>query len=171
MYCKKCGKFITYDALVCNECAEEMLKNEQGLTKNEQTYIEKPQTQTVQRGNIMEGFGKALASVIIPIVSIFCGIFAFIMGAAAYASRNGNYWLFQVGQSILFVLIIVCVVAIVLGAQSISLSNRLASEGKRRPIPTMVCGIEGLVSAIMVTIVLSIYLILLCAMPYMPTGG
>ena len=36
MYCRRCGKFINNDASVCNECVEEMLKNEQKATVTEQ---------------------------------------------------------------------------------------------------------------------------------------
>ena len=168
MYCKKCGKFINSDASVCNECAEEMLRKEQGSTKTEQTYTAKPQTQTVQRGNIMEGFGKALAAAIIPEVAAIVGMIGFVVGASGLHKATGIY---SVGAFVMFVSIALCVVAIVFGAKSISLANGLARDGYKRPIATMICGIVGLVSAILVAFMLALYLIILGAMPYMPTGG
>ena len=168
MYCKKCGKFITSDAVLCNECTEEMLKNEQGFTKTEQTYTAKPQTQTVQKGSSMQGFGKALAAAIIPEVAAAVGMIGFIVGVSGLPKATGIY---SVGAFVMFVSIALCVVAIVFGAKSISLANSLARDGYKRPIATMVCGIVGLAAAILVAFMLALYLIVLGAMPYMPTGG
>ena len=36
MYCRRCGKFINGNATVCNECVEEMLKNEHSPTEEVQ---------------------------------------------------------------------------------------------------------------------------------------
>ena len=43
MYCRRCGKFIDYDAEVCKECVEEMLKNETKQTKIEPEVIVEPE--------------------------------------------------------------------------------------------------------------------------------
>ena len=164
MYCKKCGKFITSDAVLCNECTEEMLKTEQPSANKTQTYTAKPQTQTVQKGSRMQGFGKALIAAIIPEVAVIVGIIGFLLGGVGMAE---GVWMQVTGIVLLFIAIAMCVLAIVFGAKSISLANSLARDGYKRPIATMVCGIVGLAAAILVAFVLFIYLMMLISIPYM----
>ena len=91
MYCRKCGKWIDYEAEICTDCqqTEELFKveNEQPAqpAQNEQyqyffgnnaqqPYAQQPYAQPVQsqdKGSRMEGFGFALAGTII-------GFFAFL---------------------------------------------------------------------------------------------
>ena len=62
MYCKKCGKEIDYEAEVCNECAEVAVVDEVA-----------PADAAVVSGskNMMAGFGKALTSLLLPIIGMF----------------------------------------------------------------------------------------------------
>ena len=83
MNCKKCGKEIDYEAEVCNECATAEVNVEEVATEEAVAAV------TINDGVAaknpkMIGFGKALTSLILPIVgAILIGIVSGLLAVAA----------------------------------------------------------------------------------------
>lgn len=126
MYCKKCGKYIDYNASLCHEC------------QDAEILFSKPQTMEtpVYKGSRMDGFGPALTATIL---SFFGFVFSYAAFMFIEMSASG-------AKLIILVLLALGlgIPAIVLGAKSISLFKENSSAGMVKPIPTLILGIVGL---------------------------
>ncbi len=181
MFCNKCGKFIDYDSIVCNECAQQYYKNNVSSSTN--TYYhandtcgldsnkvesEKVQTYNVEQVPItpiqnqpnsrMLGFGKALISAILPeialILSSVC-IFSF----ALTIQTNSSYIRIPMSMLMISGAFAVNIVAMVLSSQSILLVRKTVANGGVRPVATQILGIVGRVTSIITMVVLGLFLI------------
>ena len=141
-YCTKCGKYIDYDATICNECkqAEEQAKKEVaqdfGFEQSEFTntnYSNSYSNSTTftndtvnatpvpaQQGSIMTGFGKALTAVILATVASL-----FLSFLTEFTDVDVAYILaaFTIGLSI---------PSLILGIQSIKCFLREKAKGNNQ---------------------------------------
>lgn len=166
MYCTKCGKYIDYDALVCNECKqaeqeanaqvqqdfgfeqpvndfsqpylhEESFEDNNASTFNQQAGVETPVAPiTTQPTNQQAG------SVMTGFGKALTGaIFAFI--ATIFLSIASS-----VDADALIICCVFCIAtcipAIILGAQSMKCFFRENAKGNKKPIPALVLGIYAL---------------------------
>ena len=163
MYCRRCGKFINNDASVCNECVEEMLKNEQKATVTEKKQDEqKVQVLTVvsdatevapvqqviyQRSSSPKkenvGLTRAIWSVVLPVVAFLVFIFIAMRLSDVDVTAEYNY-ASSIAVSIIIFAFPECILGVIFGAKSIVTSNRIAKQTGVRPKATLICGIIGL---------------------------
>ncbi|MBQ7879666.1 MAG: hypothetical protein IJ317_03350 [Clostridia bacterium] len=174
MYCKKCGKFIGTDEDLCYECKSVELMEEkpveptpqpqQAYAQPQPTYAPQPtpvqpvQPQTERAGNVMTGFGKALAGTI---VGFFGFIFACIaLGAGVAGGFTGAFfvlWSIAIAGG---------VISLIFGIQSIKVFKREKRADRKPPIPALVLGI---VSTVLAGLALLYGLLaLICALAYVP---
>ena len=161
MYCSKCGKQIDYDAPICKECETQQNLNENILpVENKETpYNTAVATSTV--GNRMEGFKGALASAILGLSSL---VFRFV-SLLLIMQRSIVYLIFAIFSQadvlgeltqrfIIFDLISIAVTlamsipSLIFGIKGIICFHRAKTEGRIKPIATLVCSIVGTVTAI-----------------------
>ena len=81
MYCKKCGKFIDYDADMCVECQQATAQSAP-VQNAEVVYVQPVQpvqpiveSKPVEEGSMTTGLGKSIASAILGFIGY---IFAFV---------------------------------------------------------------------------------------------
>lgn len=139
MYCRKCGKWIDYDAATCVECQ----KNEETLNQANDTSA--PQTQPVRgnvapaqekKGSMMNGFGWALAAVIV-------AWFGFLITCRSLNKLEARGW-----EWIVFILTQISiglnVFSLIVGIKSVRKAQACVKEGKVRPMPTFILGIVAI---------------------------
>ena len=163
MYCRRCGKFIDGSLSVCNECVEEMLKNEQKATVTEKKQDEqKVQVLTVasdatevapvqqvvyQRSSAPKkenvGLTRAIWSVVLPVAAFV--VFMFIVMQLSNVDVTDEYYNPScIGFSIILFAFPECILGAIFGAKSIVTSNIIAKQTGVRPKATLICGIIGL---------------------------
>lgn len=145
MYCRKCGKWIDYDAETCRECQEndELFKRaeEQSAPQAGQQPVQQDRAPAEETGSRMYGFGLALAAAI---VSFFTFWFSYIMIIVTIATvaGNGN----RVGCVMLLQFAIGAgIFALVAGISSVKKYSACSNAGKIKPIPALVLGIVSIV--------------------------
>lgn len=156
MYCRKCGKQIDYDSPICKECQEELIHSiSQVEPKVEVKEVVQPQqAQKPQpQGSRMEGFGKALTSTILGVVSYVLVLFAFIFIVAGGAARDATMYdeyayssatsMFSLGIVCMMISIGLAITSLILGIKSIKCFIKQKKEGKVKPIATLILGITG----------------------------
>ena len=156
MYCRKCGKWIDYEAEICTDCqqTEELFKveNEQPAqpAQNEQyqyffgnnaqqPYAQQPYAQPVQsqdKGSRMEGFGFALAGTII---GFFAFLFSYLLLIFSAVGGMGLI-MFPFALS-------TAIFTMVSGTKSLNKSKECTRAGKVKPIATFILGIVNVVLA------------------------
>ena len=175
MYCRRCGKFIDGSLSVCNECVEEMLKNEQNAVsenKNEETQssqapavsvsvpqavvnpqpvaVVQPvcQVATCPKRRVNVGKARAIWSVVLSGVAI---LFLLILANEfiVYGFNEVNY-VYSYAVCVVYFVLPECIISIVFGAKSIVASNKIAKQTGQRPMATMICGIIGLAVSVYV---------------------
>lgn len=167
MYCRKCGKWIDYDAEICAECQqnEELFKvegSEQPNAQNaeyqyffnnsaqqpnqqqawqqqawQQQAWQQPINPNAQRGSRMEGFGLALAGTI---VSFFAFIFSCVFMALAGTGLSSAMVMFFFATGL-------TIFTLISGIKSLNRSKACTRAGKVKPIPAFVMGIINVVMA------------------------
>lgn len=160
MYCRKCGKQIDYDALICKECENaEMFF---GGTEPE-TYVQ-PVTDR------KEGFGRALTATIVGSISFFLSLIAMSIATVALEGyANGSYYGYSGGgiSAASIILSFLClggaIPSLILGIKSIKCFICAKNEGLVKPVPTLVCGIIGVVMSAM-TFVYVLLTFFMCAL-------
>ena len=170
MYCRKCGKQMDYDAPVCKECEE--MANFFGNGAPIAPTPEKP----APVGSRMEGFGKALTSTIIGVVSFIVVLIAMVLITAAitedavYDSYYGYYYSYSNASSMVGVctaLSLICcgavVVALIFGIQSIKCFIAAKRSGAVKPIATLILGIVGVVMSAL-TFLYALLTLAMCAL-------
>ena len=147
MYCRKCGKYIDGDTVLCPECAAEEAAK--------QAYIEtfrnstNPQPSVKSSGSDkMFGFGKALTAVIL-------AYFAMILLEVAYGVCAGMFMsstdeaMVLAGRITLALFTLIglglCIPSLVMGINSIKISKARQEAGYAKPIVTFILGIVGTV--------------------------
>ena len=177
MYCKKCGKEIDYEAEVCNECVAAEQANAEAVVVEEVASAEGvvAVAGTASGKNPkMIGFGKALTSLLLPIIgAILIGIVSGLLTFAAQEayqtlerfinnpdmvteamlnrfiendlSKIGIFLVLLIGAGI--VAFVMGIVGIIFGAQAISCFKKESRNGNK-PIPTLIIGILGLVESV-----------------------
>ena len=149
MYCKRCGKFIDYEADMCNECAAE-----QNAAIQADAFGVQPQ---VKEGSMKTGLGKAIAAAILGTVALMFIEIALIimeMGSMDLMFESDLYYaaeaMVEVGAGMFVLLILAAGCAIpslILSIKSIKTFKAEGAEGRVKPIPTLVLGIYGVVNA------------------------
>ena len=140
MYCKRCGKFIDYQADICNECAG-VAQNVAAPVEYQQTACEPQQPEEMQ-GSVTTGLGKAIASVILGTVGQFfigiaLGLLSAQLGGAGVALVLA---MMGIGMSI---------PALIMGISSMRCFFEEKNAGRKKPIPTLIIGIYGMANAAM----------------------
>lgn len=149
MYCKRCGKFIDYQADVCNECAQAELGVQPVPAQAQPQAVE-------QEGSVTTGLGKSIAAVILGIFG-----FAFVYGALIVVSEMGMYADFDYGygyasgvsyEALAAILMVFTMISVGLSIPSLIMSiasvKTFVNEknaGRKKPIPTLIIGISGIV--------------------------
>lgn len=144
-YCRKCGK-PTNEAPdgLCDNCRNAELIFGDG------TFTEKP-----VEGSRMDGFPKALTSVIVSVVSFIIVLVIYVTVYSAAYMKLLDYTgvpltsLLNDTEIALIVVGYVCalggvILSVVFGAMSIAKFVDSKRKGKVKPIATLVCGIVGL---------------------------
>lgn len=173
MYCIRCGKQIAQNQIACDACTLELLKMEATATPvnesiaSEPTYsepvvsepiyeapatsepvYEEPvvnqsapaytpptyQSADTQYPNYDKGFGKALASTIMSAIGFFMSYIAMIMSII-----DANFLSFPSVSAL-----ILGIISVVYGAKSIAHFKKCNKLFGRKPVATLVLGINGL---------------------------
>lgn len=172
MYCRKCGKFIDYDAEVCVDCQKELLEL-YGEPKTQAEAVEKgtPIAQPVQQSYVAttceqahvnfntsketgrtDGLAKGIVSLIL---SNFALMFTFAMldvlsNPLGYVAA---YYILALGFTI---------PSFCLGLSAVKQLGKNCSEHKAKPVATFVLGLIGFVfAALCLTILAFVFLSLL----------
>ena len=131
MYCKRCGKQMSYDAPMCKDCAEKVKKKLELNVKEEKG---------VNKSNLKRG-----------IISVIAGFFAIIVGYANYKSvywflRNPYGMTFNNGSAIFLVVLglVLCATSIAQGVIGICKSG-LLKESNVKSCMTVLCRVFGIV--------------------------
>ena len=163
MYCRKCGKWIDYEADICVDCQqnEELFKveNEETAQQAEQNkqygyfmnnsaqqpygqpiYSQPTYNQPMQpqdKGSRMTGFGLALAGTI---VSFFAFIFSVVFTALSASGLSAAivFLFFATGLTVF---------TLISGIKSLNTSKACVRAGKVKPIPAFIMGIVNIVMA------------------------
>ncbi len=173
MYCRKCGKQINYDAPYCLECQEMdalFITPEEEQAKQrtqESAYTAAPAYQPAPQplqGDRKEGFGKALASTILAVVSYFLVCIALgVIGALdTYSYYGYSYASDEWAAAMVFMLMSIgtAVPALIMGIQSMKCFFRQKREGKVKPVATLVLGIVGMATSAF-TLTLALFMLLI----------
>lgn len=141
-YCRKCGKEIEQDTGLCEDCRNNELifeeYEQEPATINEVNELETKQRE--QSNGRMFGFGKALVSTIVGVVSV---VFAYIATVFVLLDEQG-----VAGYAVCLTFSIIgAIISLALGIISIMAFIRKKKEGAPKPIATLVCGIVGCVMA------------------------
>ena len=143
MYCKRCGKFIDYQAEICNECAAA-----------EQTVAAQVQPVQVvsapaQEGSMKTGLGKAIACAILGTVSLIFLEFMLIPLETISSYGYDDYYISELAG--MFVLILfsigLAIPSLILSISSIKTFKDESNAKRIKPIPTLILGIYGLSNA------------------------
>lgn len=163
MYCRKCGKQIDYDAEFCHECSEveahfgaeapKANEPQQAQTAQQTPYSQMPpawqaqaqfqQQAQAQKGSVMTGFGKALASTIMSYIGFIFSFLAF--GGFAEAIDYGDESMLGASVVLFMITLGLCIPALIMGIQSIKTFSRAKKNGEKKPVPALVLGICGVV--------------------------
>lgn len=156
MYCRKCGKQIDYDSPLCKECED--LETFFGETPQEQPsqpsqsaqYTQYAQAQPAQPvGSRKEGFGKALAATIMSSIAFFISLIAMTLVSEALTSYAFGYEDVEgiIGASVFMSMLCLglSIPSLIMGIQSMKCFFRAKNAGRLKPVPTLVCGIVGVV--------------------------
>ena len=181
MYCRKCGKWIDYEAEICTDCqqTEELFKVENeapaqpaqnaqyqyffgntaqqpGQQQYSQPMYSQPvypqPAQSQDKGSRMEGFGFALAGTIIGFIAF---IFSYVLIVLSAVGGMG-LGLFPVALG-------TAIFAMVSGTKSLNKSKECTRAGKVKPIATFILGIVNVVLAGLSFFFLFLTLIVLAA--------
>lgn len=149
MYCKRCGKFIDYEADICNECAAE-----QNAAIQAEAFGTQPQ---VKEGSMKTGLGRAIAAAILGTVALLFIEIALVimeMGSMDLYFESDLFYaaeaMVEVGAGMFVLLILAAGCAIpslILSIKSIKTFKAEGAQGRVKPIPTLVLGIYGVVNA------------------------
>ncbi len=135
MYCRKCGKFIDYDAEYCIECrqVEEQARQANVVPPVQPTY-------PIDNGSVTTGLGKAIASATLSFFGYVFSLLAFIF-CIAYVSGG-----LSVGGATVFLTIALgfSITALIFGIQSVKVFVNEKNAGRKKPIPALVLGIFGI---------------------------
>lgn len=150
-YCKRCGKFVQTEGDLCEDCRNSELIFGEFPTTGAPVAPADP-------GTRMDGFPKALVSVILGVVSFIFAIVTYVLMSAFIAGGLG------VAFPIIFGILTVggIVVSVIFGVKSIVKFVDSKRRGKVKPIATLVCGIVGCASSALAVLYLFLAVILLC---------
>ena len=166
MYCTMCGKLMEHEGVICKECSIiRAQRNAQSVQETEQVKEqEKVQAQettvnvepvnvqpTAQpqapKGSMTAGLKKSIIALILPTICAIAFIIMLEIVAFAMLPSGGFY-----GTYMVFVVLFLCVGVIVgagiglkMSIDSLKFVNDTVKRGERRPIPTMICSIVGIV--------------------------
>ncbi len=137
MYCKRCGKFIDYQAEICNECAAA-----------QRVAPASVQTQApVEQGSAVTGIGKGITSVVLgSFGQFFVGILIGLLSESLYYADGPMVVLSMtiIGLSI---------PALILGISAMKTFFAEKSAGRKKPIVTLILGIYGLATSAIVLMI------------------
>ncbi len=153
MYCKKCGKFIYSDDDYCSDCAPKEVPAVTPII--EPTPVAEPIAEPVKpqrQGRVMDGFGPALTSTILSIIS-----YAFAYVAYLFLTiGNSMSAIFDDGNVTSITIKVICTIyiliaiglgipALVMGIKPIKLFRAAVKNKRVKPIPALILGIYGTV--------------------------
>ena len=136
MYCKKCGKFIEGEGDLCESC------------RQAPTYA---QATVIPPEPVNNGFKKALASTIVSacaVISVIIGYVLCSVSTIGHAAMEGGMSAatnFSTALGVFFMLAAVVggILSLIWGIQSIKKFVELKRGGYKKPIATLVLGING----------------------------
>ncbi len=150
MYCRKCGKYIDYDAPYCVDCEE--MDSFFGASENRRTSarpveIETPPARPAMTGDRKEGFGNALAATILSGVSFFFGLIAMSFATVVLEEYTYGYAptlsLLSIPFAFCLVAVVCGILGLVKGIKSIKCFKEASRAGRVKPVVTLVLGIVG----------------------------
>lgn len=149
-YCTRCGKPVQTEGDLCEDCRNaELIFGEFSTPRSPETPAAPPASEApavpvdpADPGTRMDGFPKALTSVILGVVS-------FILSIVSYVMTGLGMMGWRIVFPILFLLLSVggVVVSVIFGVKSIMKFADSKRRGKIKPIATLVCGICGCASS------------------------
>lgn len=165
MYCTMCGKLMEHEGVICKECSIiRAQRNAQPVQEKEENVQEKVQAQettvnvepvnvqpTAQpqapKGSMTAGLKKSIIALVLPTICaiafiIMLEIFAFAMLPSG--GLYGTYMVFVVLFLSAGVIVGACI-GLKMSMDSLKFVNDTVKRGERRPIPTMICSIVGIV--------------------------
>ena len=158
MYCKYCGKPTDNQDGVCQDCLIGKQKQEDNFFDEPPTNINYANQQSPEEINKRFGFGPALASTILGSIGYVVAIII-LETLAIFIEYHEDF-------SSLIAVSILClamgVVSLILGIKSIQRFKTAKNKGVK-PIPTLILGIVGVVSA---AVTLFIWFIFFCLILY-----
>ncbi|MBQ9709652.1 MAG: hypothetical protein IJV67_03400 [Clostridia bacterium] len=172
MYCRKCGKQIDYDSEFCIDCrAEEAAKQaylkviEAHTESSAKSSNEAQQAAPAQKGARMFGFKRALTSTIMGFASIvafyvsFVFLLLFLSDTTESASTVFFIIVFFIPSACIGVAL--CIISLIFGIKSITVSRKRYKEGFPTPIATLVLGIVGTYLSVISSLLFSYILLIL----------
>ena len=165
MYCRKCGKQIDYDSEFCLDCRAEEQAYIQIIESHTHTNSEAQQAAPAQKGARMFGFKRALTSTIMGFASIvaFYVSFIFLLLFLSDTTESASTVLLIIVFFIPFACIGValCIISLIFGIKSITVSRKRYKEGYPTPIATLVLGIVGVYFSVISSLLFSYILLIL----------
>lgn len=166
-YCKKCGKWIASENGLCDDCrnAELIFGEFSTPASPEVPFAPAAPAAPADPGTRMDGFPKALTSVIVGVASFIILLVFYMLAAVSLGASGGDVdtaiALLVVG-SLLAVAGIV--VSVIFGVKSIMKFVDSKRRGKIKPIATLVCGICGCAASAVTAFYLFIEILVLAAL-------
>ena len=166
MYCTMCGRLMQHEGVICKECSIiRAQRNAQSVQETEQVNEqEKVQAQettvnvepvnvqpTAQpqapKGSMTAGLKKSIIALILPTICAIAFIIMLEIVAFAMLPSGGFYGTYMV-YVVLFLsagVIVGACIGLKMSMDSLKFVNDTVKRGERRPIPTMICSIVGIV--------------------------
>lgn len=144
MYCNKCGKQISYEAVMCNECREESEKRERFSNYTGNLPYELPtygsdMTLGVEHPLTKSGLGAAITSLVLSFISLIA--VASIMMVLTMNENGSVLW----GA---IACVLMSIASIVFSVLAIKAFRRRVAYGQKKPILSLVFGLASLSMAI-----------------------
>lgn len=152
MYCRKCGKFMDYQAEICLDCQRQCLAIEDAKS-NQEVAVSSivPQKQVVET-QIKTGKFDGLAKAIISLVFIL--VECCILTPTVILTR-----LFFIGGIYSFAIIdpFLIISSFIMAISSIKQFKRSCREGRQKPVATLIIGIFALVISSAILVIASLF--------------
>ncbi len=144
MYCNKCGKQISYEAVECNECREEAERHERFLNYNGNLPYELPRYGSdmsvgCEKPLTKSGLGAAIAALALSFISLIA--LASLMMVVAMNGEDGAMW-----GALVFSLMSAS--SIVFSVFAIKAFRRRVAYGQKKPILSLIFGLVSMSMAI-----------------------
>ncbi len=147
MYCKKCGKFIDYDADMCVECQQATAQS--APEQNTEVVYAQPvqpivESKPVEEGSMTTGLGKSIASAILGFIGYIFAFVAIMMLSEAVEYSYDTSGIIGGAVALFIIALGLSIPGLILGIGGMRTFFNEKNAGRKKPIPTLIVGIAGM---------------------------